>query len=90
MRNSKPKQITLTPEDQDHLTRLMHVSRRQYDILLASTTNPAPSYIDLAAQFSIPLGTVRSRLSRARQRIHDWRHEAVPVPQPEGQQEQAT
>lgn len=33
----------------------------------------SPSYIDLAQAYSIPIGTVKSRLNRARQKIVKWR-----------------
>lgn len=62
----------LTTEDAPHLTTLRRVSKEQHDLLLAENSG----YANLAAQFNVPVGTIKSRFNRARNRIIKLRKEA--------------
>lgn len=70
----------LEETDQPYLIKLAVWSERQHNLLLASARNPRPSYTDLSIEFAVPLGTVKSRLNRARQRITKWRKEQASQP----------
>ena len=50
---------------------LSHLTEEHRALLLATG-----SYRELAEQFAIPIGTVRSRLHRARARLETLRHDA--------------
>ena len=56
--------------------KLEHVSVYQHQVLVLAD-DPEMTYEDIAYQVGVPLGTVRSRLSRARARIKKWKAEAV-------------
>jgi DNA-directed RNA polymerase specialized sigma24 family protein len=66
----KWKPIVLTEDDHAHLELLERHSKDQHDLLIeASKHDVNLSYEALAAWFGIPVGTVKSRLSRARDRL---------------------
>jgi RNA polymerase sigma-70 factor (ECF subfamily) len=66
------------PEQQCHLSQLVHLLQAELDglmpemreVLLLVTLDEL-SYEDAAAQLQVPIGTVRSRVSRARQHLRN-------------------
>ena len=71
--NNPAKDFLLYPSDLPHLRRLPKFSRA----LLESATNDGLSYAAIAAQFDLPMGTVKSRINRARARILNMRATAA-------------
>lgn len=65
----------LSGKDEIFLQKMREFYSAQYDILIAITENPHISYRELAEKFSIPVGTVRSRLHRIRKKIAEWQTE---------------
>lgn len=72
----KWKPIVLTEGDSALLELIKKQSREQHDLLIeASNHERNLSYEALAAWFGIPIGTVKSRLSRARDRLAIYRRQ---------------
>ena len=69
--NNPAKDFLLYAADEPHLARLPRFSRA----LLEAATNDGMSYVDIAAMFQIKIGTVKSRINRARERILKMRLE---------------
>jgi hypothetical protein len=69
------RQFNLDDQDQPFLDVLKFTNRHQYDALLIAQNPTWSSYDDFAATLGIPVGTLKSRLSRARTKIMQWRTE---------------
>lgn len=70
---TKPEPFKLTDADGPHLNKLKKLSQNQYDLLLNSEVTPRMTYDELVFHFGVPVGTVKSRLYRAKQRIIKFR-----------------
>lgn len=65
------KHLMLLPTDQAGLGSL---PKEQREVMLATQVLPKPpSYKAMALAFNVPVGTIKSRLSRARDGILSWR-----------------
>lgn len=74
MRRPKWKPIVLTENDFAHLELMKKSHPEQHNLLIeASKQDVNMSYEALAAWFAIPIGTVKSRLSRARDKLNTFR-----------------
>lgn len=72
----KRKPVVLTDVDHGHLEQIKAVSAHQHALLI-EVAKPEPwTYETLAAQFQVPIGTVKSRLSRARDKLNYLRKSA--------------
>ncbi|WP_398471523.1 hypothetical protein [Tardiphaga sp.] len=60
----------LTDDDNAHVSKLAPSSQA---LLIAAETDIGGSYAQLSAFFNIPLGTVKSRINRARNKIEALR-----------------
>lgn len=66
----------LNPSDEPHLTKLKSIAPDQHLVLLKYLSAPYPTYGHIAAELGWPIGTVRSRINRARTKIVQWRNKA--------------
>lgn len=71
--------FSILETDAGIIRALRFFNEDQHNILVAAYRDPRPSYKELAAEFSIPLNTVKTRLNRAKLRIVGWR-KGEPVP----------
>lgn len=72
--NNPAKGFLLYAADEVHLAKLRH----KICILVEEMTNiPGMKYEVLAAKYNIPLGTVKSRIHRARKKILQFRATAT-------------
>ena len=69
VQNRPAKNFTLFPSDEDHLRKLDQSTR---DILKLAT-NEGKDYETISAIAGIPIGTVKSRINRARAKIIELR-----------------
>lgn len=76
--NNPAKDFLLYQSDEPHLAKLPRFTRA----LLESATNDGMSYDAIAKLFDIPLGTVKSRINRARTQILKLRAEALKTETP--------
>lgn len=67
----------LTIEDDEYLARLKIYSRPQFDVMHMFYCLKTETYEAIASALGIPVGTVKSRLSRARSKIVKWRAEVA-------------
>ncbi len=66
--------------DAPYITALKFVSIHQYEVLLYVRDNPDTSYKKGAKELGIPIGTFKTRLHRARQKIKNWREAQLHSP----------
>jgi len=59
--------------DVPFITALKFIAKPQYEVLIYVRDNPEMPYKEGAKQFGIPVGTFKTRLHRARQKILEWR-----------------
>ena len=59
--------------DVPFITALKFIAKPQYEILIYVRDNPEMPYKEGAKHFGIPVGTFKTRLHRARQKILEWR-----------------
>lgn len=59
--------------DAPFITALKFIAKPQYEILIYVRDNPEMPYKEGAKHFNIPVGTFKTRLHRARQKILEWR-----------------
>lgn len=63
-------------DEAERLERLFYLSKPQWEVLTRFHKGvDEPSHLQIASELNIPIGTVKSRLSRARDRIIKWRAE---------------
>lgn len=68
--------LKLMPSDEPLVERLQQWNKDQHLIFVRYYIDTdEPTYRGIANDLNIPVGTVRSRLHRARQRILQWRSE---------------
>lgn len=59
--------------DVPFITALKFIAKPQYEVLIYVRDNPDMPYKEGAKHFNIPIGTFKTRLHRARQKIAEWR-----------------
>lgn len=76
--NRSPESVTLRQMEADELLKAIAALPPMYRIVLTLSDLEGFSYDEIAQKLDLPIGTVRSRLSRARHRVQRavfaWRH----------------
>lgn len=67
------KNFTLVDSDLPYLTTLKYSSKHQYELLIYVRNHPQMPYKEIAENLNLKVGTVKTRLHRARLKILEWR-----------------
>lgn len=67
------KYFVLKGTDSPYLTVLKYRSPKQYEVLIHVRDHPEQTYGEVAKALDCPVNTVKTRLHRARLKIHEWR-----------------